>query len=155
MTDQYAVLRAGPSPEQAIPEVVGFQSKHSILRKPWFLSPWQAIENAADLAFGLNPSSFIGYGSSVDFDAIWLRPSMSSRCRVHFDDQHRWQGGFHRIDSFTHSRLWHLEAFCSLNSEWPEEALMTKFMELMPDLLLIFLAFHDTILRASKCTNST
>ena len=131
MTDQYAVRRAEVAPGEVLPEAVGLQWKHSILSTPGFVSPWQAVETAVDLAFELNPSSFISQGSPADYAAIWPKPPSSCRGRVHFDDQveflcgfegsQLWQGGLHRLDHFQWSRLWHIEAFCRLNPELPDE----------------------------------
>ena len=76
MTDQYAVRRAEFAPGEVLPEAVGLQWKHSILSIPGFVSPWQAVETAADLAFELNPSSFISQGSPVDYAAIWPKTTV-------------------------------------------------------------------------------
>ena len=131
MTDQYAVLRARPLTAEVEPEAVGFQWRHSILNSPDYVSPWQAVENAVDLAFELNPSCFIASDSTVHYAALWPKPPSSRRRQVCFDDQvellcgyegsQHWFGGLHRIEYFQWSRFWHIEAFCHLNPELPDE----------------------------------
>ena len=69
MTDQYAVQRARPLTADVEPEAVGVQWQHSILRSPDYVSPWQAVEDAVDLAFELNPSCFIASASTVHYAA--------------------------------------------------------------------------------------
>ena len=59
MTLEYFDRWASWPPTAIAADVAGMQWSHSILQEPTYKSPWQASEDAMQLAFSMQPNGFI------------------------------------------------------------------------------------------------